>query len=83
MLLEENCITLDLATVSLKIQTKSRDRKKKKGQAVVAHAFIPCNEEAEAGRSCSSRSVWSTRVPEQLGLLHKETLSSKTKNKKE
>ena len=47
---------------------------------VVAQAFNPSTQEAEAGGSLSSRSAWSSeRVPGQPG-LHKETLSQeKTK----
>jgi hypothetical protein len=47
---------------------------------VVAHAFNPSTQEAEAGGFLSSRPAWSTKwVPGQPG-LHRETLSSKTKN---
>ena len=43
---------------------------------VVAHAFNPSTQEAEAGGSLSSRPAWSTeQVPGQSGLLHRENLS--------
>jgi hypothetical protein len=49
---------------------------------VVAHAFNPSTQEAEAGGFLSSRPAWSTkRVPGQPG-LHRETLSRKNKKKK-
>ena len=45
----------------------------------MAHAFNGGTQEAEAGRSLSSRPAWSTeRVPGQPG-LHRETLSLKKK----
>jgi hypothetical protein len=47
---------------------------------LVAHAFDPSTQEAEAGGFLSSRPAWSTKwVPGQLG-LYRETLSRKTKN---
>jgi len=47
--------------------------------AMVTHDFNLCSWEAEAGRSLSARSAWSTeRVPEQPG-LHRETLSQTNK----
>jgi hypothetical protein len=50
---------------------------------MVAHAFNPSTWEAEAGGFLSSRPAWSTEwVPGQPG-LHRETLSRKTKNKKQ
>jgi hypothetical protein len=50
-------------------------------QAVVAPAFNPSTQEAEAGGFLSSRSAWSTEwVPGQPG-LHRETLSGKTSKK--
>jgi hypothetical protein len=50
--------------------------------AVVAHAFNPSTQEAEAGRFLSSRPAWSAEwVPGQPG-LHRKTLSRKTKRKK-
>jgi hypothetical protein len=46
---------------------------------MVAHAFNSSTQEAEAGRSLSSRPTWSTqRVPDQPG-LYRETLSQKAK----
>ena len=49
---------------------------------VVAHAFYPSTQEAEAGGFLSLRPAWSTKwVPRQPG-LYRETLSSKTKKKK-
>ena len=46
----------------------------------VVHAFNPGIQEAETGRSPSSRPVWSTeQVPGQPG-IHRETLSCKTTN---
>jgi hypothetical protein len=48
---------------------------------VVAYAFNPNTQEAEAGRFLSSRPAWSTEwVPGQPG-LHRETLSQKKQNK--
>jgi hypothetical protein len=48
---------------------------------VVAHAFNPSTQEAEAGGFLSSRPAWSTKwVPGKPG-LHRETLSRKTKTK--
>jgi hypothetical protein len=48
----------------------------------VAHAFNPSTWEAEAGKFLSSRPAWSTKsVPGQPG-LRRETLSQKTKKKK-
>ena len=75
----------------LKKQSKSRKHskilpKRKGSPVVVAYAFNPSTQEAEAeaeaGRSLSSRPAWSTeQVPGQPG-LHRKTLSWKTKNKK-
>jgi hypothetical protein len=49
---------------------------------VVGHAFNPSTWEAEAGGFLSSSPAWSTEwIPGQPG-LHRETLSRKTKNKK-
>jgi hypothetical protein len=49
---------------------------------MVAHAFDPSTQEAEAGGFLSSRPAWSTKwVPGQPG-LHRETLSGKTKQNK-
>ena len=49
---------------------------------MVVHSFNPSTQEAEAGRSLSSRSAWSTeRVLGQAPKLHRETLSRKNKNK--
>jgi hypothetical protein len=49
---------------------------------VVVYAFNPSTWEAEAGGFLSSRPAWSTEwVPGQPG-LHRETLSRKTKKKK-
>jgi hypothetical protein len=48
---------------------------------MVAHAFNPSTQKAEAGRFLSLRPAWSTEwVPGQPG-LHKETLSQKNKTK--
>ena len=50
---------------------------------VAAPAFNP-NTQAEIDRSVSSRPTWTReRVPGQSGLLHRETLSQKTKPKKQ
>jgi hypothetical protein len=47
------------------------------------HTFNPSTQEAEAGRSLSSRPAWSTKwVPEQPG-LYRETMSRKNKTRKE
>jgi hypothetical protein len=49
---------------------------------MVAHAFNPSTQEAEAGGFLSSRPAWSTKgVPGQPG-LYRETLSQKTKQNK-
>jgi hypothetical protein len=57
--------------------------KNKTRQGVLAHAFNPSTQEAEAGGFLSSRPAWSTKwVPGQPG-LYRETLSRKTKNKKQ
>jgi hypothetical protein len=49
---------------------------------VVAHAFNPSTQEAEAGGFLSSRLAWSTEwVPGQPG-LYRETLSQKEKKRK-
>jgi hypothetical protein len=49
---------------------------------MVAHAFNPSTREAEAGRFLSTRPAWSTKwAPGQPG-LYRETLSQKTKKKK-
>jgi hypothetical protein len=49
---------------------------------MVAHAFNPSTQEAEAGGFLSSRPAWSTeRVPGQPG-LYRETLSRKNKKQK-
>jgi hypothetical protein len=49
---------------------------------VVAHAFNPSTQEAEAGGFLSSRPAWSTElVPGQPG-LYRETLSQKIKKKR-
>jgi hypothetical protein len=50
--------------------------------SVVALAFNPSIQEAEAGGFLSSRPAWSTEsVPGQPG-LHRQTLSQKPKKKK-
>jgi hypothetical protein len=52
------------------------------GQGVVAHAFNPSIQEAEAGGFLSLRPAWSTKWgPRQPG-LYKETLSKKKKKTK-
>ena len=49
---------------------------------MVAHAFNPSTQEAEAGGSLSSRPAWSTEwMPGQSGLLLRETLSQDTTKK--
>jgi hypothetical protein len=56
--------------------------KKSSSRAMVAHTFTPCTWEAETGGFLSSRPAWSTEwVPGQPG-LYRETLSQKTKQKK-
>ena len=53
-----------------------------KQKNVVAHAFNPSTQEAEAGGFLSSRPAWATKwVPGQPG-LYRETLSQKTKKPK-
>jgi hypothetical protein len=48
-------------------------------RAVVAHAFNPTTQEAEAGRSLSLRTAWSTEgIPGQPG-IHRKVLSLKKK----
>jgi hypothetical protein len=39
---------------------QKKKKKKKKSQVLVAHAFNPSTQEAEAGVFLSSRSAWST-----------------------
>ena len=51
---------------------------------MLAHTFNPSTREAEADGSVSLRPAWFTRqVPGQPELLHRETLSSKTKTPKQ
>jgi hypothetical protein len=57
--------------------------KLKTSGAVMAYAFNPSTQEAEAGGFLSSRPAWSTEwVPGQPG-IHRETLSRKTKERRE
>ena len=46
-------------------------------QAVVAHSFSPSTQEAEAGRSLSSRLAWATEEVPGQPELHTETLSQR------
>jgi hypothetical protein len=51
-----------------------------KSQVVVAHAFNPSIQEAEAGGSLRLRTAWSTeQVPGQPGLYRETLCVSKTK----
>ena len=62
--------------------TQNKDLERISTWAVVMHTFTPCLQEAETGSSLSSRASWSTdKVPGQPG-LHRETPSSKRKQKK-
>jgi hypothetical protein len=66
-------------------QSFSYHKKKKRPwkSGVVALAFNPNTQEAEAGGFLSSRPAWSTKqVPGQPG-LYRETLSRKTKKQKQ
>jgi hypothetical protein len=61
---------------------KKLKKKKKKGWAVVAHAFNPSIWEAEAGGFLSLGPAWSTEwVSGQQPGLYRETLSQKQTNK--
>jgi hypothetical protein len=50
---------------------------------VVAHAFNPSTQEAEAGGFLSSRPAWSTKWAQRQPGLYRETLSPKTKQNKQ
>jgi hypothetical protein len=57
--------------------------KKLPSQEVVVHAFNLSTQEAETGRSLSSRPTWSKgQVPRQPG-IHREMMSRKTRRERE
>jgi hypothetical protein len=62
----------------MKIHIQAQNKKRFVVPGMVAHAFNPSTQEAEAGGFLSSRPAWST--PGQPG-LHRKTLSRKTKTK--
>jgi hypothetical protein len=49
---------------------------------VVAHAFNPSTQEAEAGRFLSSRPAWSTEFQDSQSYTEKPCLKKKKKKKK-
>jgi hypothetical protein len=59
---------------------ENQKKKGKKKLDVMAHAFKPSTQEAEAGGFLSSRPAWSTEwIPEQPGLQRETLTREKTK----
>jgi hypothetical protein len=68
---------------ALSLILRNNKLKQKNEQGTSNAAFNARTQEAEAGRSVSSRSAWSTKgAPGQPQLLHRETLPWKNKQNK-